>query len=98
MKKIVLVTGASSGIGAAICRRLCAEGYRVVGTSRDAGRLQPLARELGEDFLPIALDVDDAEAVASLPHRRRTGDQVLAPGIALTHEDGDWQREIGLER
>ena len=67
MNKTVLVTGASSGIGEAICRLLCAEGCRVIGTSRDAGRLQPLVDELGEKFLPLTLDVDDAGAVASLP-------------------------------
>ena len=36
-EKVVLVTGGSSGLGAAICSRLCAAGHRVHGTSRKAG-------------------------------------------------------------
>ncbi len=67
MNKTVLVTGASSGIGEAVCRVLCTEGCRVIGTSRDAARLQPLVDELGENFLPLTLDVEDAAAVAALP-------------------------------
>ncbi len=67
MSETVLVTGASSGIGEAVCRLLCREGYAVIGTARNAGRLEPLAAELGESFLPLVLDVDDADAVAGLP-------------------------------
>jgi 2-dehydro-3-deoxy-D-gluconate 5-dehydrogenase len=40
---VVLVTGASSGIGHAIARRCAAEGARVLATGRDAGRLAELA-------------------------------------------------------
>ncbi len=67
MSKTVLVTGASSGIGEAVCRLLCREGYAIIGTARSLARLEPLAAELGEAFLPRALDVDDADAVLSLP-------------------------------
>jgi NAD(P)-dependent dehydrogenase (short-subunit alcohol dehydrogenase family) len=35
-RKVVLVTGATSGSGKATAELLCAEGYRVFGTSRDA--------------------------------------------------------------
>jgi NAD(P)-dependent dehydrogenase (short-subunit alcohol dehydrogenase family) len=40
-----LVTGASSGIGAAIARRLARDGFRVMAAGRDAGRTQALASE-----------------------------------------------------
>ena len=69
MLKTALVTGASSGIGACCSRGLVAEGYRVVGSARQRERLAPLAAELGEVFLPIDLDVDDAAAVADLPEK-----------------------------
>ena len=63
---LALVSGASSGIGEAICRHLVAGGYRVVALARDETKLARLADELGEDCQPLALDINDAEAVAGL--------------------------------
>jgi 3-hydroxy acid dehydrogenase / malonic semialdehyde reductase len=61
---IVLVTGASSGFGAAVARRFAAEGARVIVTARRADRTRDLARELGPQVLPLTLDVRDRAAVA----------------------------------
>lgn len=47
-KNIALVTGASSGIGAAISRKLATENYEVILSSRSADRLNSLHRELKE--------------------------------------------------
>ena len=60
---IAFVTGASAGFGAAICRRLVREGHRVVATARRAEKLAGLHAELGEQLLPLALDVRDRAAV-----------------------------------
>ena len=62
---IVLVTGASSGFGAAVARRFAAEGARVIISARRADRVRDLARELGPQVLPLALDVRDRAAVAA---------------------------------
>jgi len=59
-----VVTGASSGIGAATVRALRDRGWEVVGVARRADRLEQLARETGASA--IACDLTDADAVAAL--------------------------------
>ncbi|WP_369371858.1 SDR family oxidoreductase [Promicromonospora sp. Populi] len=67
-----LVTGASSGIGAATVRRLRADGWDVVAAARRADRLKELAAETGCEVYP--LDVTDDDAVAALAaHLAATG-------------------------
>jgi 2-keto-3-deoxy-L-fuconate dehydrogenase len=57
------VTGAGSGIGEAVARRLHAEGAEVVVTNVSAEPVEALAAELGEGASAAALDVRDENAV-----------------------------------
>ena len=63
---VVIVTGASSGFGAAIARRFVTAGARVVATARRLDRLKDLATELGPHLLPVTLDVRERAAVVDV--------------------------------
>ncbi len=66
---MALVTGASSGIGEAIARRMVKSGWRVVCAARRVERLKALSEELAPHVFPVALDVSDAVSVSSLMSR-----------------------------
>ena len=101
----ILVTGASAGFGAAICRTLVKAGYSVIGAARRLDKLNVLKQELGERFYPLQMDVSDSEniemALASLPQAWRDIDLLVNnAGLALGLEPAqranfdDWQTMI----
>lgn len=65
--KVAVVTGASSGIGAATAKTLAALGFHVVAVARRADRIQRLADEIGGSA--VVADVTDGAAVQALADR-----------------------------
>lgn len=102
---IVLVTGATSGFGAAACRRFVKEGAKVIATGRRGDRLKALKKELGARCATLEFDVRDrrrtAEALASLPKGFEKVNVVVAnAGLALGLEGAaeanldDWETMV----
>jgi serine 3-dehydrogenase (NADP+) len=63
--KLALVTGVTSGIGAATVKALLAERARVIGVGRDPERLNAVAKEWGGSFRPLLLDLASPQARSS---------------------------------
>ena len=106
MTRTALITGATSGFGAAAVRRFAAAGWRVIATGRRADRLQALVDEVGADKVhAAAFDIRDEAAMdaalAALPEDFRDIDLLvnnagLAQGTlpAQTALLSDWRTMI----
>ncbi|MGH3630988.1 MAG: SDR family NAD(P)-dependent oxidoreductase [Sciscionella sp.] len=102
-RPIAVVTGASSGIGAAIARTLATEGFHPVLGARRVDRLAQLAAEIGG--VAAELDVTDPESVqrfcAEVPHCRvlvnnAGGAHGVAPIGSAQEQDWRWMWETNV--
>lgn len=65
----IVVTGAGSGFGAAMCRRFAREGARVLVADVNGEAAARVAGEIGEAALPFVVDVSDGRQVAAMIER-----------------------------
>ena len=61
--KDVVVTGVSTGIGWGTTKVLVSKGFRVFGSVRKQADADRLQREFGDSFVPLVMDITDADAV-----------------------------------
>lgn len=86
-KKIAVVTGASSGIGAATAIALARCGFQVIAAARRLDKLQAVA-SVGENIMPVVLDVTEQSSVDSLAHLLGSQDVALLVNNAGGAFDG----------
>lgn len=109
MRKIALITGATSGLGKAIAFRLAKEGYNVIITGRRHERLEELEKEIEIKYevkvLSLCFDVrvysEVEKAINGLPEEWKDIDVLvnnagLAVGLDPIHQGvvDDWERMI----
>jgi len=105
MNKIVLITGATSGIGLACARKFAVNGDKLILTGRNEHRLAELKKELATDVLTLAFDVRDREKaqqyISGLPDEWQKIDVLvnnagLALGLEPEYEGNmdDWETMI----
>jgi NAD(P)-dependent dehydrogenase (short-subunit alcohol dehydrogenase family) len=80
MKRFILVTGASTGIGRHACAIFSRSGYHIMAGVRREADARNLREELGDAMHPLMLDVTSDESIAKAVDDART---ILGPGDAL---------------
>jgi NAD(P)-dependent dehydrogenase (short-subunit alcohol dehydrogenase family) len=105
--RVILVTGAATGIGREIVRRSATEGARVACVDIELEGAQAAAREIGVDGLGIAADVADddsaraaiARTVEAFGGLHGLVNSAAAPSVAGTVgelDPADWSRELAV--
>jgi 3-oxoacyl-[acyl-carrier protein] reductase len=84
--RVALVTGASRGIGAAVCSNLLREGAIVIGIGRSSSDLDEI-RRINSNFHPIELDLTGVDSIQELASIMRS--MSLSPDIIVNNLGGN---------
>jgi NAD(P)-dependent dehydrogenase (short-subunit alcohol dehydrogenase family) len=89
----VVVIGGTCEIGKHLAQHYADKGYRVVVTSRDLGRAQATAREIGGDCVGLSVDLSQPHQIASA---LAEVDDVLHLALVALHRDNNKVREYNI--
>jgi NAD(P)-dependent dehydrogenase (short-subunit alcohol dehydrogenase family) len=93
-KGTVVVVGGTCELGKSLAQHYADKGHHVVVTSRDAGRAQATAKEIGGDCVGIALDLADPHQIASA---LADVDDVLHLALVALYRDDNFVREYKID-
>ncbi len=93
---LYFITGCSSGIGEAVAREAVKRGHKVIGAARRTELLEKLRGELGENFVPVALDVSDKEKVKAVADSMTELPDVVImnAGVGILDDAETFKREV----
>ena len=106
--KDVVVTGVSTGIGWGITKVLIAKGFRVLGSVRQQADADRLQNEFGNGFVPLMMDITDADAVYQAAQKvgSMMGDRnliglvnnagIVVSGPLLYLSPGEYRRQLDV--
>jgi NAD(P)-dependent dehydrogenase (short-subunit alcohol dehydrogenase family) len=106
---VVVITGGSSGIGAALARRLGRKGFRVVIAARRLEALRAVSAEVGNECLPVVADVTRRAEVNAIRDQalqrygaidvwvNNAGRGINAPVLELTDEQFDEMMAVNVK-
>ena len=105
-ESIVLITGATGGVGQGLCRYFCERGATVLALGRNRDLLEQLGKDMGKNYNPVAVDVTDLSglkaAVRSVTNKVGDVDILVnnagaATATALANLTPEsWQQDINL--
>ncbi len=104
--KVILITGASSGIGRAMARRFAAEGARLVLAARSSEKMEALAKEIGDASLVLPTDLSRPADVDRMVERTiahygqldvfAANAGIYVPGEVVEGDPAAWEEMIAI--